>query len=392
MVAKNPFLFERDHEARFLARNEGAYRGLANLFPAASLEKLTRFAHINSQKRLTMGRHVVQVQKTGRRAMRVFVSQAAKTLAEEVPGAAKSYAGYQRYLDLSCDMRLQHAMVGEYTLHSYGIPLSLLYGLRGWATKPLKDDIAWRAYFLDRLLFEDGDYIKGVLELASEGLDGKTSNRLGADMHEAVFSRLRSRQKDPRFPYVVRNLIKTKIEEYERPQSNDRRRRSTSKHTNHHPNEDQEPDEVGRRTELEFTVRRDWLVELGVMEPEGDKYRLTGAGRRLAQALRTSELTPEFFTNGIFGVIKDALDLGEKSRIPIPSLEKWFSLSSGGKQIVETLVMTNSAIFGELPTYVGERDDVLSQLLESVASGQTNLVVQSGYRTKDYYVKLRPGR
>ena len=57
--------------------------------------------------------------------------------------------------------------------------------------------------------------------------------------------------------------------------------------------------------------------------------------------------------------------------------------------ILETLVLINSIIFLELPNFYGDRDSLLSQLLELSKSAKISLVVENGYRTRDYYVKRR---
>ena len=383
MVVKSPFLSEKDHETRFLVRNEGAYRGLGSLFPAASLLTLTRLAEINSRRRLMLARRVAQVTKKGNRVVRTFVTQATAVLKEEL-GPDTSHGTYQRYLDLSSDMRIQRAMATEYYVHSYGTPLTLLHRWRNWSELDPRQDIAWRVYFTDRLLFEDGDYIRAVLKMATNGFGASTSKELGETMHELVFRELEERMRRVPMPYATRNYIIEKTREYERARNKVKMLRENGK--------EKEADLALRRTELEFTVRRDWMTELGFLGGPNGSFVPTDEGRRLAECVERERLDVDFFTKRIFTAMADVFGLAiDPNRELLGIIEKAYNdLTRPGSGIAETMGVLNSALLDALPIMVAERDSALQKLVAAIEVSSTSLVLMSGYRTRDYFLKRRP--
>ena len=372
MVAKNPFLCEKDHDIQFVVRNEGAYRGLSSLFPAASLSQIINIASICEKRKLYSSPYVYKVGYRGQQRLRSEVTQATKTLSKEL-GDSITYQTYQNYLNLACDFRIMRRLPGAYSLHSYGLPLVAVAKWKEWAfSSCLSENLSLVCYFIDRLLFEDGDYIVAVMELINDGVSGKASSILGCNMHDAVFSRLQERAKALEFDHSVRNFLLKKIDEYNKIKKIS--------------------DRSFRRTELEYTVRRGWLQELGIVSNAfGGEIKFTERGKRLFEKLRKQRLDNSFFTDRIFSILSEVYDM---RKLDLPSLisileDSYKKLTNGHRTILETLVLVNAVLFSTVPFFVGERSVILSYLKRASLESRTRLVLQSGYRTKDYYVKLK---
>ncbi len=369
MVVKNPFLSEKDTDKKFIARNENAYRGLSSLFPAANLRTLTQLTELCNKKQLPTRQRIYKTEESRRTKSFRPVTHAAIVLRKEL-GDNLTYKTYQNYLDLACDLRLIKRMPNEFILHSYGKPLVILSLIKNWSNQEMVNDLSWKCYFIDRLLFEDGDYVRVVLDLIHEGTSGHTSRELGVIMHEKVFLRLKEKLREKTLPYTIRNFAERKIAQYE--QEKRKSKRSL------------------RRTELEYTVRRDWLVELGLVEMNKEEFSLTENGNYLYNLIKHEEFDTAFFTSKLFNILSEVYKFRKKSVNVISLLEKMYDKITGRKNIiVETLVLINTAILASIPYYIGERDDILRKLKDAYQQGDTRLVLQSGYRTKDYYVKSR---
>jgi len=371
MVVRNPFLCEKDHDIQFITRNEGAYRGLGSLFPAASLAQIAGIAIVCKEKRLYSSRYVYRDEYKDRRRLRSEVTQATKTLNQEL-GSHITHSTYQNYLNLECDLRIMRQMTGEYILHSYGIPLVATARLKNWTfSSEISKDTSLICYFIDRLLFEDGDYMKAILKLVNEGTSGKTSRQLGIEMHDMVFEQLKDRLNSQRLPYTIRNFIGKKIDEYEKT-----RRKS---------------DRSLRRTELEYTVRRDWLRELQLLEMSNEEVSFTEQGNKLFKNVVHQRMDNSFFTDKLFSVLAQVYGMRNvvSSRLTKILENAYKELTNGRSNIVETLVLVNTALFSQIPFFIGERAQVLDHLKKELSHSRTALILQSGYRTKDYYVKLK---
>ena len=124
-----------------------------------------------------------------------------------------------------------------------------------------------------------------------------------------------------------------------------------------------------------------------------DDVCLTAKGERLRNYFQDEpNLNIEFFTKQMSIVFK-MLNHDIYIRKPAESisvLEDLFNeLSHGPLGIIQTLILINTAIFSNWPTFYGERNDVLEALIEATKSGQTKLTLQSAQRVRYYYVKER---
>lgn len=394
MVEGNLFLSDRDLTGQSSGyrslRDIGEFRGLSSLFPSASLTLLTRITAFASTKRLPAGSYLLpQSYEPGRRAKGkgggTTVTIAARVLSENFTEEGKTIKTWQRHLDLACDMRLLKPMPQQYVVHSYGRPLAFL-------ARESPEDVVrsdnWRAYFIDRLLYEDADWLQAALSLLSEVKEPIGSRELGQRMHEQVMDRIRQKTlpggTTPRWAKRRLEDILRKMDEHHSPRHTVPRRAGTRR---------DDADDIPRRTELEFTVRRDWLVELGLVEMEDGMFRLTHTGQELKHNIGDrADLRLDFFTTQmaqlLASLVPDAQWKQPSEAIPI--LERLFvELTREPIRIIETLVLMNTAFFVNIPVFYGERQDILDALRQATKAGQTPLVLQSGQRTRDFYVKSR---
>ena len=82
-------------------------------------------------------------------------------------------------------------------------------------------------------------------------------------------------------------------------------------------------------------------------------------------------------------------DVSKDERLHI--LETTFNRlkSEANLKIIETLVLIDTAILLSMPRFIGDRNTLLKELQKSIIDSSTKLILQSGYRTKNYYVKAR---
>ena len=367
MVVRNLFLSEKDSEKNFLMRNERVYNVLTGLFPAVSLQIITDISEICKSKHLLVGPFRV-VRGETKRAKPKIVDQAARILKENMEYEL-SYRAYQRYLELMTSFRILRKMPTEYVFHSYGLPLSFLISA---IKRPYPQHVSWRCYFIDRLLFEDADFIVNMLKVYYESpseIKKLTIFGISKMIHDMIFEQLGKRKRE--IPIMFREEIERKMRDHEKTHKNK---------------------EKVRRTEVDYSVRRDWLKELGLIEMKDKEVALTPTGSVLYEKIADMSLNLDFFDSKIFSVLKEVFqmeDLSKEEKIPI--LETTFNkIKSEAKlKIVETLVLINTAILLNIPRFIGDREMLLKELQKSVMNSSTKLILQSGYRTKNYYVKAR---
>lgn len=389
MVGKSPFLFDVQRDLTespkdFSLRDAGEFRGLAPLFPNASLKWLSRLVALVASNKLPAGQYRLPASK-GTKGGGKSVSIATRILSETFPDANKQISTWQLFLDLACDMRLLRRMPQQYVVHSYGRPLAYLFDELGDGAIESSN---WRTFFLDRLLYEDGVWIQTVLSLLAEtnSLD-QSAYSLGKDMRKQVFDRIGEKLYSGKTPRWAANLLQDRIGKTPiRPAARrltEQRRRKTD-------------DVAKRRIELEFVTRRDWLIELGLAHVEDSMVRLTTSGQQLADYIGAPfDLGLDFFTGKIARVLTSIVpDVQWKQ--PVDALEilesTFMRLTKEPIRIVETAVLINTVIFASLPVVYGERQDVLNILDQASRAGQTALVLQSGQRIRNFYVKQRKGR
>jgi len=389
MVVKNPFLCERDSEIQFLVRNAGAYRGLSYLFPAASLENITKIAKIGSTTRLLLGQYRIKSENK-KETGGILVTQATKVLYREFDEKF-TYKTCQNYLNLLTDFRILIKMANEYVIHPYSKPLVFLLGDKiKPEISPIFSSIAWRCYFIDRLLFEDGDYFRAILKLYSseyreedEEVENAKSREYGVILHKLVFQVLKDRLKRDKFSYNIKRSVEKKIKEFDdfRDVLQKIRERKAEK----------ELKSFLRRTELEYTVRRDWLRELGLIESKNGEELLTITGQKLFDEIRDRPLNQNFFNEHIFHILSNVYEMKDRTSIDkIPILEETFDKFTVGRlNILETLVLINTVILSAMPNFIGDRQSILEELKDACQKSLTKLVVENGYRTQDYYIKKR---
>ena len=156
---------------------------------------------------------------------------------------------------------------------------------------------------------------------------------------------------------------------------------------------DIEEKRIPRRTELEYTVRRDWLRELELIELHDGGSCLTPAGQKLKECVDgRPNMKIDFFTGEIgqllAGLVDDAHYKTATEAINV--LEDLFlKLSRRPLRILQTLILVNTAIFSSVPTFYGERQAILEALRGAIQRGETRLTLQSAQRVRYYYVKAR---
>ena len=213
MVGKSPFLVDAyadltEAPKDFALRDAGEFRGLAPLFPNASLKWLSRLVGFIASNKLPTGQYRLPASK-GTKGGGKSVSIATRILYDKFPEANKGLNTWQLFLDLACDMRLLRRMPQQYVAHSYGRPLAYLLDERGDSAI---ESINWRAFFLDRLLYEDGVWISTVLSLLSETNNlGRPPYGLGKDMRNKVFDRIREKLSSGKTPRWATNLLQDRI-------------------------------------------------------------------------------------------------------------------------------------------------------------------------------------
>lgn len=367
MVVRNPFLSEKDSEKNFLIRNERVYNVLTGLFPAASLQIISDISKICKSKHLLVGPFRVDRGDT-KRAKTKIVDQAARILKENLEYEL-SYRACQRYLELMTSFRILRKMPTKYVFHSYGLPLSFLISA---IKKPYPQHVAWKCYFIDRLLFEDGDFTVNMLRVYYESpseIKKLTTFEISKMVHDLIFERLRKRKRE--IPIMFREEIERKIRDYEKTHKNKKK---------------------VRRTEVDYSVRRDWLKELGLIEMKDKEVALTSDGSVLYEKIADMSLDSEFFNSKIFSILKEVFQMEDHSKEEkMTTLETTFNkIKSEAKlKIVETLALINTAILLNIPRFIGDREMLLKELQKAILNSSTKLILQSGYRTKNYYVKAR---
>lgn len=402
MVEKNPFLVEIPigSTSRYLQlRDNGYFRGLFYLFPGASLRLLTKVVWIAATTRLPVGKYrIPQLKPRGTPGENTLVSRAVLVLSEKLSEEKKSLRTWQNYLNLACDLRLLIRMPQYYRIHPYGQPLAHI-------TKNMLDQIVgsenWQLYFLDRLLYEDASWILAILSILSINKDTNSSKTNGLLIHERIIDQIQKTLTGTQVSRWAINQLneiqKLIIDNHLKIQSSKSRRRSyhsrryTAIETPFKFNLEEE--NIPRRTELEFTVRRDWLIELGLAQMDAEVVCLTPKGERLKQYFHDEpNLSIEFFTKQmsiVFKMLNQDIYI-KKPAESITVLEDLFNeLNPGPLRIIQTLILINTAIFSNWPTYYGERNDILEALIEASKTGQTNLTLQSAQRVRYYYVKDR---
>lgn len=367
MVVKNPFLSEKDLDIHFQVRDASIYRGIQNLFPNASLKTITKIAKICNEKNLLLGstRLMPNQMKQNKIERGKVVTKATYTLQNELDSTI-TLSSYQNFLNISCELRILKKMVNKYGIHPYGYPL-LLFDKQSDDIN-FDNNISWKCYFIDKLLFEDGDYFRTVLSMHEDGIDGESSKNLGIKMHDSVIDELKKRIKNQRISHVMSEYLREKIKKYEK--------QKTKK-------------EAWRRAELDYTVRREWIHELGLLN-DNNKVNLSESGKKLIEKIRDVDLTLDFFTGKIFSILSNVFDLDRIQVSLIEQLENTYPMvTKSNVRIIDTLILINSTILLNLPRFSGERIDYLQELKNKHLTGETHLVVESGYRTPDYYVKSR---
>jgi len=373
----SPFLSEKDYEIKFLARNEGAYRGLSSLFPGITLKTLFITTKIANEKKFFLGGIRVATNKR-RYYGGTTITHAAKTLHEELKkmGYSTTHKTCQNILNLCTDFRLLFKLSKEYKIHSYSYPML-------WFSD--KDHLKFKCYFIDKLLFEDGDYFYAILKMHSEKgiekLDDEytgRSNYYGKVLHEIVLDLL-EKKINSHFSHEVKFFLKTKIRDIKKQLDKIERNCINNKRA------------VPRRMELEYTVRRDWLYELGLLSNIKGEIKLSTEGEKLFKNIENEVFDTNFFTKKSLSVLNKVYNFTDRRSADKTKLFEMYydRLTKMKGNILETLVLINSIIFLELPNFYGDRDSLLSQLLELSKSAKISLVVENGYRTRDYYVKRR---
>lgn len=368
LLPVDTFISEKDSGDNFLARTVGLLRSLGHLFPKASLSTLSLIACTISEIRPPTGRYRVRKSSTKKIRGGTPMDIATRLIIKRIPGISNSTC--QNHIDLLCDMRIVSKGVGEYGLHSYGKPLVLALSEKTGSTT-YTGSLAWRCYFLDRLLYEDGDSLIAVLSMHDKGIGDLKSIDLGLGMRRFVLERVKRRLSQKNIPESLRHYLATKLVRYDKAK--------TKLHT-------------FRRTELEYTVRREWLVEMGLLHNKESDYVPTTEGRVLLRRIKNVELDQQFFNNSIFSMFSDVFDLKVLPSLDIEDLlEDVFTFISRKMKtdILETMVLINTAILRQIPRFVGDRARILDELRESDVRGSTALTLESGYRTPCYFVKNR---
>lgn len=394
MVEKSPFLVDAQQSLigspnNFSLRDAGEFRGLAPLFPKASLKLLSKLVAFVTSNKLPAGQYRLPASKRtrskGTRGGGKVVSLATRILSEMFPDEKKEINTWQLFLDLACDMRLLRRMPQQYVVHSYGRPLAFLFG--EWGDGAIESS-NWRAFFIDRLLYEDGVWVNVVLSLlAKTNSSDRSAYSLGKDMRNQVFDRIGERLSSEGTPRWAANLLQDKIGKTPvRPAARrliEQRRKKVD-------------DVAKRRIELEFVARRDWLIELGLARVDDGVVCLTTSGQQLADHIGDPfDLGIGYFTDNIVRVLTLIVpDVQRKQPVDVlETLESTFMrLTKEPVRIVETAVLINTVIFASLPVVYGERQDILDALQQASRAGQTALVLQSGQRINNFYVKQRKGR
>src|SRR5438552_13025906 len=105
MVARSPFLSERDSEISFLVRNEGLFRSLSSLSPGLSLSAFTQMAHYLGNRGLPTGKVHVRELSTTKPGRPQTVSHAALSLFRDL-GLDISVRNWEVHLNVASDLRL----------------------------------------------------------------------------------------------------------------------------------------------------------------------------------------------------------------------------------------------------------------------------------------------
>lgn len=404
MVEKNPFLSDNYQDSTrsskyWMLRDAGHFRGLSNLFPAANLGLITKIAVLASKRRLPAGSYRIPQEKGSKGGSKI-ASIAVRVLSEDFPEEDKSLKTWQNYLDLATDMRILKQMPQQYVVHSYGQPL---VHMAGTSPDGLIGTDNWRAYFIDRLLYEDGIWLQAILSILLQREKVENSKRLGLRMHEMIIDNIQQMIMDKTTPRRIRvelekirnDIIIAHLKAQLSKQAASRIRCipgfiETPFHF------DINNDHIPRRTELEFVVRRDWLQELGLIKKDNNEFSLMKAGEQLSKAISNNiQLNMDFFTTGMARILALLISNSHWKQPDdvINILEKLFlQLTREPLRIIETFVLINTAFFTNIPTFYGERQDILNALRKAVKNKQTSLVIQSAQRSRDFYVKSRVNR
>ena len=406
MEEKNPFLVEPPvggTSKYMLLRDTGAFRGLVSLFPAANLHLLTKIVSMAATSRLPTGVYRIPPSKESyRRDQRreSITSRAVLALSRSYPEEEKPLRTWQNHLDLACDMRILMRTPQQYVVHPYGQPLAFL--ARG-APECIAGNQNWQAFFIDRLLYEDGSWIQAVLSVIATNYGLRSSKIVGLRMHEKNIDKIQeilesasvTRWAAMQLREIQRDIIRAHSStEWSSPHKASRHSKLPMQIKT--PFEfDIEEKQIPRRTELEYTVRRDWLIELGLIQMQGDVFRLTPAGEKLKEYIDSvSNMKIDFFTRQIGHVLAALIQCAQfkKPAEAISVLEDLFvRLTQSPLRITQTLILINTAIFSSLPIFYGERQDILEALCDAIKNNKTKLTLQSAQRVRYYYVKAREG-
>ncbi len=365
MVVKSPFLSEKDRGLSFVARNEGLYRSLSSLFPGVSLQMLSKVASLVASRALRAGKRYVAEPSSTKPGRSHPVSHAALTLSREL-GEGVPIKTWQNYLEIARDMRLVRKLSAIFTVHTYGYPLVDLAKLPG-----SEETIRYleRAFYMDRILFEDLQPILSVLEITKECGGELSLFQCGLRMREGILDRLVDAENRTQDPHL-RDYIRGKKRE-----ASETLRKASEKEF------------AKRRTELEFHVRREWLLYLKLVENQDGEWSVSDGSRHVLK-LRDRFVGQEFFETRVYGVIHEAIGQIKPTEDLTMSFEELFHLiAQGRRRIVETYEFATLFAMLALLRQPLERSDVLRILRQRIDTGETGLILQSGYRTQDYYLK-----
>jgi len=239
LILVDTFIAESDTAVHHLARNAGVLRSLRNIFPNAELETVSRIASIVWNKRPPTGTYTTTkiADRQARGGTRLSI--AARILGKEM-NHAYSDKTLQNYLNLLCNMRIAIS-VNEYILHSYGKPLVLKLLEPGSQSYSANTTVS-RFYYLDRLLYEDGDNVRVILSLCERGLSKMPSKNIGLLMRKTALETAIKRLRQLSVPKPIADYVRHRADDV----LSDRGKPRTF-----------------RRPELEYTVRREWLRALG---------------------------------------------------------------------------------------------------------------------------------
>jgi hypothetical protein len=380
MVEKNLFLADI-HSGELYAsssdyalRDEGEFRGLSPLFPGASLELLTSLALFVSSNRLPAGSY--RAPSTKGSGGGSIIPIASRVLHEAMANSSKSERTWQLYLDLACDLRIIKRLPQQYVIHPYGRPLIYLAKDAGDFINSCK----WQAYFLDRLLYEDGEWLLSILSLLSVP-ENKTlsSLELGRKLRKTVLDTLTAKLLTGNTPRWAARILEEKLAR-RAPQRPAQIRASRSG--------DPDTELAERRIELEFTTRRDWLITLGLVRSANGGCCVTEAGQVIRDLVTyQSGLKLNFFTNEIIGLLSKIIP-HPRREMPAQSLgvleTLFIQMTHDPMRIIETSTLVSTALFASIPVLYGERIEIYEALKQASQNGFTNLRFQSGQRTKDF--------